>query len=219
MATPGTFPDQNNSAGIAFRDATDTVRYAGESYPLPVTLAGAGDVITLGAGEAHVGQVGGTMANPSANFTRPANTTAYASGQLVANSTTAGSVAAMQFSCSRIATGSFMLRRVKLSKSGTGITNALFRLHLFRAAPATITNGDGGTFSVSGAADYIGAFDVSVDRTFTDGAAGVGVPVVGTDMSIKLASGSVIYGLVEARGSYTPASGEVFTFTLDDLQD
>jgi hypothetical protein len=35
--------------------------------------------------------------NPSASFTRPNNTTAYASGQLVANSTTAGSVAPMAF--------------------------------------------------------------------------------------------------------------------------
>lgn len=40
MATPGTYPDQNNSAGIAFRDATDTVRYASNAYPLPTTGPG-----------------------------------------------------------------------------------------------------------------------------------------------------------------------------------
>ena len=36
MATPGTYPDQNNSAGIAFRDATDTVQFASATNPLPV---------------------------------------------------------------------------------------------------------------------------------------------------------------------------------------
>jgi hypothetical protein len=92
-------------------------------------------------------------------------------------------------------------------------------VHFFRAAPATITNGDNGVFSVSGVADYIGAMDVTVDRAFTDGAAGFGVPVVGSEMSIKLASGSTIRALIEARGAYTPGNAEVFTVTLEDLQD
>lgn len=173
----------------------------------------------LAAGEAHIGQVGGTGARPSANFTRPADTTAYAVGDLVANSTTAGSVAAMQFTAARVAAGSFMLRRCKIAKSGTGVTSALFRLHLFTAAPATVTNGDNGAFSVSGVADYLGAFDVTVDRAFTDGAAGVGVPVSGSEITVKLASGQIIYGLLEARGAYTPGNAEVFTVTLEDLQD
>jgi hypothetical protein len=68
-------------------------------------------------------------------------------------------------------------------------------------------------------ADYIGAFDITVDRAFTDGAAGVGLPVVGTEMSVKLASGTTIRGLLEARAAYTPTSAGTFTVTLDDLQD
>lgn len=186
-----------------------------------VTTVGAVTAITnaLPAGEAHIGQVGGQATNPSGNFTRPNDTTAYASGDLVANSTTAGSVDAVSITVSRVAAGSFMLRRCKLHKSGTTTTNALFRVHLFRADPATVTNGDNGAFSVSGVADYVGGFDVTVDRAFTDGAAGFGVPVVGSEMTVKLASGSVLYAMVEARAAYTPAANEVFTITLDDLQD
>jgi len=169
--------------------------------------------------ESHIGQVGGTISNPSATFTRPNDTTAYASGDLVANSTTAGSVAAMTFAVARIAAGSVMLRRCRLQKSGTSVTNASFRVHLFAAAPGTVTNGDNGAFSVSGAADYLGAFDVTVDRAFTDGALGFGNPVVGFEMGVKLASGTTIRGLIEARAAYTPAANEVFTVAFDAYQD
>ena len=175
--------------------------------------------LQLGSSESFIGSVGGIVANPTANFTRPADTPAYASGDLVANSTTAGSVAAMTLTIMRIAAGSCILRRIKLHKSGTSTTNASFRVHFFRAAPATITNGDNGVFSVSGVADYLGAMDVTMDRAFTDGAVGFGVPMIGSEMSIKLASGTTVRALIEARGAYTPISGEVFTLTIDDLQD
>jgi len=193
------------------------------SNPLPVELSATptidiGDV-TLLPGEAYIGKVGGNVANPSANFTRPADTTAYASGDLVANSTTAGSVVSMELTIARIAAGSGMLRRCKLHKSGTSVTNASFRVHFYRAAPSTITNGDNGAFSTSGVADYIGAMDVTMDRAFTDGAAGFGQPVIGSEMNFKLASGQTVRALIEARGAYTPANAEVFTLTLDSLQD
>jgi hypothetical protein len=99
------------------------------------------------------------------------------------------------------------------------VANASFRVHFYRAAPSTITNGDNGAFSTSGVADYIGAMDVTMDRAFTDGAAGFGQPVIGSEMNFKLASGQTVRALIEARGAYTPANAEVFTLTLDSLQD
>lgn len=155
--------------------------------------------------------------NASATFTRPADTTAYASGDLVANSTTAGSVSPMSLTVVGIRNGGFILRRVKVAKSGTSTTNALFRLHLYSAAP-TIANGDNAAWSTSGVSDYLGAFDITVDRAFTDGACGIGVPVSGFDVVRKVSGGQIIYGLLEARGAYPPASAEVFTITLEDLQ-
>jgi hypothetical protein len=162
---------------------------------------------------------GGYVANPTANFTRPADTTAYASGDLVANNTVGASVAAMTLTVGRVAAGSAMIRRLKLHKSSTSVTSASFRVHLFRSPPETVTNGDNGAFSVSGVADYLGAWDVTIDRAFTDGAAGYGTPVKGNDQSIKLASGTDIRALIEARAAYTPASEEVFTVSLDCLQN
>lgn len=173
---------------------------------------------TLGGNRPEVRAVGGAT-NPTASFARPANATPYASGQLVANSTTAGSVAVQALTVARNPAGSFTLSRLKLRKSGASLTNAVFRVKLYRAAP-TMANGDGGVYSSSGAADYLGAFDATMDQAFTDGAAGFGVPTDGSSFSaIKLAAGTDIHWRVEARLAYTPASGEVFTVELDNTPD
>lgn len=156
--------------------------------------------------------------NPSDTFTRPADTTAYASGDLVANSTTAGSVTALGLSLSGSYSQGVQIRRVKLAKSGTSTANASFRVHLFKAAPTTVTNGDNGVFSVSGVADYIGQCDVTVGQAFTDGACGHGIPNTGTDATISLTSSTTkVFALLEARAAYTPSSGETFTLTLEDV--
>lgn len=166
-----------------------------------------------------VNRVGGFTLNPSANFTRPANTTAYASGDLVANDTTAGSVVPMTFTVARVAQGSVTIRKARLSKSTTTTSNAAFRLHLYTAAP-TIANGDNSAWSTT-RSGYLGAIDFSSSNAlaFSDGTAINGVPVVGTEINVKLASGTTIVGLLEARAAYGPGSGEVFTVELELFQD
>lgn len=161
------------------------------------------------------GQIGGNTARVSANFVRPADTTAYASGDLVANSTTAGSVTPMSFAVAREAGLGGMIRRARIRKTGTGVTNALFRLHLYSSSP-TPSNGDNGAWLTNQAANYIGAIDISVDKAFTDGAAGNGVPGVGSEINF---TSDTIYGLLEVRGAYAPASGETFTVSLEALQN
>ncbi len=152
----------------------------------------------------------------SATFTRPADTTAYTSGDLAANSTTAGSVTPMEFSVASWAGGTGMIRRARIRKSGTGTSGASFRLHLYNASP-TPANGDNAAFSTNQAAEYIGRLDITVDQAFTDGASGNGLPAIGSEINFDLASGLVIYGLLEARGAYTPASAEAFTVELEVL--
>jgi len=166
------------------------------------------------------GDTTGAVKLITATFTRPADTTAYAAGDLVANSTTAGSVVAMSFAnAARAAGKGGKIVGARLAKSGTGLTNASFRLHLFTSVPGTITNGDNSALSTSGVADYIGALDVVVDRAFTDGAFGrSGAPLSGNFLEYVGAT-TTLYGLLEARGAYTPASGEVFTVTIAALLD
>lgn len=170
------------------------------------------------AGETHIGEVGGAIARTTANFTRPGDTTPYASGDLVANSTTAGSVTPLSLTCGRGSSGSAatgLIRRIKVHKTNTGVTNASFRVHLYSASP-TCTNGDNGAWLTSQAAGYLGAFDVTVDRVFSDGASGQGVPVTGSDIAFTT---QTVYALIEARGAYTPGNAEVITVTVEVLQN
>jgi hypothetical protein len=175
------------------------------------------NVDTIAAGENHIGVVTGAFAAVSANFTRPADTTAYTSGDLVANSVTAGSVMPMTFAgAARISTGKGRVKRAKIKKTNTSLTNASFRLHLYTITPSTssgIINGDNGAW-LTKENGWIGSIDVTIDKAFNDAADGIGIATTGVDVPF-VAVASDIYGLLEARGAYTPASAEVFTITID----
>lgn len=155
----------------------------------------------------------------SANFTRPSDTTQYASGDLVANSTTAGSVTQMSWAF----TGSGLwLRRIEIRKSDPDVTSAAFRLWLHTDSAVTFTNGDNGALSIASSslalADVLAAIDVTVDKSLT-GAGDIGYATF--DPGLHVLANTVgqnntftIYGFLEARGTYTPGSAEVFTVLL-----
>lgn len=150
----------------------------------------------------------------SGNFNRPADTTAYAAGDLVANNTTAGSVVPLE-----VVAGSngqtVMLRRMILRKSGTTATNAAFRVHVFTTAP-TVGNGDNGALSIStGAAAYVGTFSIGAVRAFGDGVVGFGTPDIGADVAAVLGSAGKLFCLIEALAAYTPANAETFTLSFE----
>jgi hypothetical protein len=160
----------------------------------------------------------GNSAVVSGNFTRPADTTAYASGDLVANNTTAGSVTPITLAVSRVANSTVLIRKVRLKKSTTSTTNASFRIHFYSASP-TCTNGDNGAWLTT-ESTYIGACDVTVDKVFSDASKGNGVPMTGTEMIAVPASATQnIFALIEARAAYTPGNAEVFTLSVECLRD
>ena len=174
------------------------------------------DLAATPAGENFIGSTGRSVTSVEATFNRPADTLAYASGDLVANSTTAGSVTALSLGVARVAAGGVSIRRVRLRKSNAGVTNASFRVHFYTAAP-TATNGDNGVWLTSGVASYRGSIDVVMDRAFSDGAAGVAA--LSPDINIRLASGTAIFALIEARAAYAPASAETFGLMVEAVQD
>lgn len=150
--------------------------------------------------------------NPSSTFTRPADTTAYTANDLVANSTTAGSVVPMAFP---VPNGSKLrLIRASISFNSATVTNAKFKLHLYSSSP-TCTNGDNGAWLTtnSGYLDNI-AIDCT-GNTFSDAAIGYGIYVnTALNVPMLIPSTSTIYGLLQATAAYTPISGEVFTVSL-----
>lgn len=184
--------------------------------PVDVTNGLAVQIIpAIPSGNNVIGRVGGMTAVVSANFTRPADTNAYALGDLVANDTTAASVTPMSFAVARATGLGAMMRRARVRKTGTATASALFRLHLYTATP-TVTNGDNGAWLSDNGANYLGAFDITVDKAFSDGAAGNGAPLIGSEINTVA---DTVYGLLEARAAYTPGSAEVFTITLEVLQN
>lgn len=151
----------------------------------------------------------------AAVFTRPNDTTAYASGDLVANNTTAGSVVPLSLTLLNPSQTQAVVRRVKLLKSGTTATNGQFRVHFYSASP-TVANGDNGAWSSNKAANYYGSIDVTVSA-FSDGCMGVGAATAGAEVVINPVAGSTIYCLLEARAAYTPAAQETFTLSVECL--
>ena len=150
----------------------------------------------------------------STTITRPADTTAYASGDLVANSTTAGSVTPFVF---RIPYGQgLMIHRVGLTRSDTDVANASFRVHFYKDSP-TVTNGDNGAW-LSIIAGHQGSVDVvGTSPAFSAGARAFGVYVnnsVYAPLWVLADVDRYLYALLEARAAYTPASAETFTLNV-----
>jgi hypothetical protein len=162
------------------------------------------------------------ITSPSFTYTRPADTTAYSIGDLMANSTTAGSVVALSWSLgSYHINAPFTIKRITIQKSTTTITLYTVRVHLYTAAP-TVTNGDNGAFSSTGSANYLGYIDIDATTNpgakFSDGCVGLGAFAAGSEINAKLPAGSTLYGLIEAKAAYVPGNAEVFTVTLDLIE-
>jgi hypothetical protein len=153
---------------------------------------------------------------PSASFTRPADTTAYAQNDLVANSTTAASVVPMSFGLN--ASGRWgIIRGARLYKSGTTVTSATFTVFLFTASPGTPTNGDNGAFGVASSAGFLDSFAIDLATGALAGGT-TGVKKRSAALAIPFCfptANSKLYALLRADAAYTPASSETFELTLE----
>jgi hypothetical protein len=150
------------------------------------------------------------------SFTRPANTTQYSANDLVANNATAASVVPMSFGINRLGRAG-IIRGVRLYKSDKTATSASFKVHLFTADPGTPTNGDNGAFGVASAENYLDAVSVDLSSSgLAGGTTGIMKRSAATAIPFEApALNNKLYGLLEAIGTYTPASGETFTVTLE----
>lgn len=146
----------------------------------------------------------------SANFTRPSNTTAYADGDAVTNSTSAP--AAMTFSnATRDTAGCGIIRSAILIDAALQPTAGVFDLWVFEASP-TATN-DNSPFAPA-AGNYANVAAIISFTTYYDSASTRVYFSSTVDKGFVLASGTSLYGLLVARNAYTPISAEVFTVKL-----
>jgi hypothetical protein len=176
--------------------------------------------IVLAAGNATLGAMySACSVTAGSTVTRQANTTAYAIGQLISAYASAANVNAnpVAIGAARGANVTTAAVRCRLTKTGTGTGNAYFRVHFWNAAP-TVANGDAGNFSANLDSTYCGSFDVNCTKQGSGGCWGAGNPTDGVAVVFSPVTGtSNLYYLIEARGAYTPASGEVFTAYLETV--
>ena len=125
----------------------------------------------------------------TSTLTRPADTLVYAVGDLIASSTTAGSVVVPSFT---VTPGSAIsaLRLVTNKTSGWG--GVTLSANAWIAAPA-FTNGDNGAYAVAtGYANYLGTFLFSLIQ-FGDGASARATVNLGGIIWERLPSGLLVY--------------------------
>jgi hypothetical protein len=155
----------------------------------------------------------------AASITRPNDTTTYASADLVANNTTAGSVTPFSFTLpSGILGRPHLLKTGLMTITGTSvpIANTSFRLHLFTTSP-TVANGDNAAFSTTAAySSWIGALDTTHTALGSAGTRGIFGPVTAGVFPIIPAGTTTLYGLLEARAAYVPVAQSVFAITQLD---
>jgi hypothetical protein len=178
-------------------------------------------VAALPAGENHMGAIGGHTAKPAATVTRPADTTAYAAGDVV----NAGTGAVITFAgCARANGLGGVIQHATLVDSAAQATKADLELWLF---DTTFTaDNDNAVFTPTDAelATVVCVIDMSANVYVGDATAGAdGNCVHQSDVLNRAftceAADDDLYGALVVRNAYTPVSGETFTIQLHILQD
>jgi len=180
---------------------------------------------TISPGENHVGEIGGKGISVSASFTRPADTTAYAAGDVVSNSTSATTL--RSFAIARVNAGTGYITGARIALDQKSITTPpRFRVHLFNASNPTVSADNAPNKELfADESKVIGIIDLPAVATPAD--ATNSTISRAFDYTIRLpfkcASGAnLVYAYLETLDAYTPASGSVGTsgnYTLTLLAD
>lgn len=177
------------------------------------------DTGALQPSENHIGEIGGKLKRASAEFTRPADTTAYTARDVVSNSTGASTL--MQFDIARVAGGSGYIAKARLITNNKAPTPRL-RLWLYTISTPTVA-ADNAAFTLLWAnrANRLGYIDFPAlsteDPTGSDSASSIATS--GTAFTIPLAficaaGDTKLYGLLETLDAFTPTSGQQFYVEL-----
>ena len=176
----------------------------------------------LGAGLTLTGQsagiltVGGNLAVVSAEVTRATgDTTQYAINDVVNNSTDAGSATVFTFvNAGRVNGGTGYITNVRLVKSTVTTTNAVFRVWLYGTAPTPLADNTPFTLLYANKAIRLGYVDFSFT---TEGSGSDSASAAAYNVNLKFACAANsrdLYGVIEAKAAYTPASQEKFWVEL-----
>lgn len=149
----------------------------------------------------------------TASFTRPANTDDYAVNNAVSNSTSAPTILTFA-NAARVNGGSGYLVKAELCTDQAECT-AAFRLHLFTTSVTPVNDNAAYTslwVNQSARVGYLDFLTVSQEGAGSTSAFGlwVGSPL----LYVCDAASTTLYGLLETKSIFTPASGQNFAIKL-----
>lgn len=139
-------------------------------------------------------------------FTRPNDITQYAATDLIANDTSAGSVTPLVFPTPGFP---FQVVGARVVKSNTSITSFTPSLYLYSSSP-TVGGGDNAAPAPSDAG-FLGVIPMANALAGTSHAVAW---TTSTTTAFPVSTGGVLYGLLVAGGTYTPAAQETFTVSV-----
>lgn len=170
------------------------------------------DAVTTAVTTATVtnGPMRATIVTPAdAQITRPSDTTAYAIGDLIANSTTAGSVTRLSWTGATKTGSGGTGRIVGFVGRKSGTVAATIRYHFLKTDHA-VTNGDNGALVLTSldVDNYFGYMDVTWGAAENVGSSGESVAKsYDAPLPYVLGSGDTIYCVMQALVAFTPANG------------
>lgn len=203
--------DANNTPQTIFTISPAGRAAAAEAQAIALSTEDKAVVDAIAASLAGQLKVGTTLVSASAGeFTRPANTTAYAVNDVVGPA-----VAAVQsFTLARVNAGSGYVVKGKLMTDQAACV-AQMRLHLFTAAPTAIADNSPFTLLYADAATYMGYLDFpALDD---EGAGSTGAQATWVDQPFPFVAGAgtqIVYGVLVTKTAFTPASGQKFLASL-----
>lgn len=198
-----------DAAGATISIAADEV--SSGVYSNRVTpLVGGADVAT-----GNPLPVKGGLVVVSGEFTRPSDTTAYAIGDVVGNSTSAATPLEIS-GCARVNGGSGYIVRASFIADQKSITPSI-RVHVFNAAPTQSNDNAAHRGLYADVSKRIGEFVLGPLSTPADTTNSTLSRAMDMNLRIPFVCGgstTSLYFIFEALTAFTPASGGKFTLQL-----
>jgi hypothetical protein len=151
-----------------------------------------------------------TMVAPGVTFTRPADTTAYSANDVVGPAVAALLSFAGAF---RLVAGSAYIVKAKL-KTNQQANVAQFRLHLYNAAPTVVADNVQFPILFADEAKHLGFIDFPAMQTEGNLSDSAFALWTGQISALAAAADTTIYGVLETKTAFTPASGQQFAVRL-----
>lgn len=202
----GTTTDTNSGTKSA---GTQRVVLATDQPQLTNALKVDGSAVTQPVSGAVT--VGGYTVLSAVDFTRPADTTAYAVSDAIADSTSAPTVLTFA-NCARSSGGSGYVTRARVMTDQSANV-AAYRLHLFRATVTAINDNAALTTLIANRSNYLGYIDLPTAGTEGSGSDAANTQNLDTRLAF-VATGTSLFGLLQTKTAFTPASGQRFYVEL-----